>query len=87
MKMEASPQMIPTSYAFYSWDGVDNEFPFPASWVLSSPNMKAFMVQANVEDINRILEYIVNMTYRPRLKVQNFNGEFLEPVRGMGFPA
>jgi hypothetical protein len=29
----------------------------------------------------------MKVNYRLRLKVQNFNGEFLEPVRGMRFPA
>jgi hypothetical protein len=26
--------------AVYSWDEVDKESPFPASWVLSSPNIR-----------------------------------------------
>jgi hypothetical protein len=28
--------------AFYSWDEVDKEFPFPTSWVLSSPNIRFY---------------------------------------------
>jgi hypothetical protein len=47
------------SGCFLFLDEVDKEFPFPASWVLRSPNIRFYeSLQANVEDIKRSLEYI-----------------------------